>query len=240
MKLQRPGDENVKIHPFSYAYYRHMLKRATEAGYRVSSFVHYSSDYPQTIILRHDVDYTMDGLITLARIEAELGCTATYCLRVHSDEYNLFACSTWATVDSIRRMGHELGLHFEAANVGRALGLDPAELLIREKAVLEAILGQPVVTCSEHRELSGTIHGTPLYEQLHSPLDADFTYYAMDAKYCRDMKYLSDSNAHWREGDLLEHLGRHDRLQVLVHPDWWFAKDMLLKGPYYHPRSTHT
>jgi hypothetical protein len=48
------------------------------------------------------------------------------------------------------------------------------------------------------------------------------------------MKYLSDSNGFWREGDLTQHLGAHERFQVLVHPDWWFEKDLLLKRPYFH------
>ena len=54
--------------------------------------------------------------------------------------------------------------------------------------------------------------------------------------YFRQMKYLSDTNAQWREGDVLAHLGKHDRFQVLIHSDWWFHRDMLLQGPYHHSR----
>jgi hypothetical protein len=74
---------------------------------------------------------------------------------------------------------------------------------------------------------------------LYDPYAAGFAIYAMDPKYAKAMKYLSDSNAHWREGDVLKHINSFDRFQLLVHPDWWFESDLLLKGPYYHPRSTH-
>ena len=226
--------------PFTFAYSRHMLERSVDAGYRISSFVDYGQAAARTIIMRHDVDYTLNGLLELAAIEHDLGCTATYLFRVHADEYNLFSCVSWARLDDIRRMGHEIGLHFEAMNVGRALGIDPVELLAREKAVLEVMLGEQIHTASEHREISGVIHETPLYDLRHDPYRAGFRFYAMDPVYASNMKYLSDSNAHWREGDLIEHLGKHDRFQVLIHADWWFESDLLLKGPYYHPRGTHT
>lgn len=131
-------------------------------------------------------------------------------------------------------MGHEIGLHFEAMNVGRALKLDPPDLMRREKLVLETVLGHAVASCSEHRELSGVVHRTPVYDTSHDPKAAGFSVYAMDGKWTKEMKYLSDSNANWREGDLHEHLGKHDRFQILVHADWWFEDDLLLKGPYVH------
>ncbi|MCW0190484.1 MAG: hypothetical protein OJJ55_04220 [Rhodococcus sp.] len=225
--------------PFTYAYLEQMLETTIKAGYRVSSFADYDDAYERTVILRHDVDYTLDGLLFAATMERDLGCTASYLFRIHADEYNLFSCVSWNTVQQVKALGHEVGLHFEGMNAGRALDIDPAVLIAREKAVLEAMLGEPVLTGSEHRELSGTIHGTPLFDEAHDPYALGFKYYAMDPRYCREMKYLSDSNAHWREGDLLQHLGKHPRFQVLIHLDWWFEKDLLLKGPYYHPRGTH-
>ena len=37
------------------------------------------------------------------------------------------------------------------------------------------------------------------------------------------MKYISDSNANWREGDILDNLN-FNRLQVLTHPELWSDK----------------
>lgn len=225
--------------PFSYAYLKEMLERTIASGYRISSFKDFDPAKEKTVILRHDVDYTLDGLLVAAAIERELGCTASYLFRVHADEYNLFSCVSWNVVQQIRDMGHEIGLHFEGMNAGRALEIDPQELVLKEKRVLETMLGEPVLTAAEHRELSGSIHGTPLFDSIYDPYELGFKFYAMDPRFCRDMKYLSDSNANWREGDLLQHLLKHQRFQVLIHLDWWFEKDLLLKGPYYHPRGTH-
>lgn len=224
---------------FSYQYFAHLLDSAMEYGYRVTSFENYDVSQPKNIILRHDIDYTLNGVLDLAEIESSRGCSATFLFRVHADEYNLFSCMAYTMVRNLRQMGHEVGLHFEAMNVGRALGLDPPTLLLHEKEVIESIFGVPVRTCSEHRELSGQIHRTPRYDQLYDPYAAGFHFYAMDKQYCQDMKYLSDSNANWREGDPLQHYGKHSRMQILIHPDWWFERDLLLKGPYVHPRGTH-
>jgi hypothetical protein len=82
--------------------------------------------------------------------------------------------------------------------------------------------------------VSHVVHGTPNYHDVYDPLEAGFRYYALASEFFKKMKYLSDSNGFWREGDLTKHLGAHEHFQVLVHPDWWFEKDLLLKGPYFH------
>lgn len=224
--------------PFTYGYYKHMLEASLSKGFVISSFKNYDSSNLKTIILRHDVDYTLDGVLHAAKIEKGLGCTATYLFRLHS-EYNLFNCVNWNVVQQLVDMGHEIGLHFEAMNVGRALNINPVMLIKKQKDILESMLGEKVLTASEHRDISGQIHNTPLFHDKYDPYQSGgFSFYAMDPKYCKEMKYLSDSNAHWREGDLLEHIDSFNRFQVLIHLDWWFEKDLLLKGPYYHPTST--
>jgi hypothetical protein len=227
------------MQPFSFRFYRQLIQEAQRHGYAVTSFEHYDPSSTRALIMRHDVDYTLDGVLDLAEIEHQLGARATYLFRVHADEYNLFSCTAYALVRRLGELGHEIGLHFEAMNAGRALGIEPQLLLRREKQVLESILGFQVHTCSEHREISGVVHQTPLFHDSYDPCAAGFRHYAMDPKYCRSIKYLSDSNAHWREGDPTQHFGQHDHIQVLIHADWWFAEDLLLKGPYAHPRGLH-
>ncbi len=235
---ETPGKQSLQ--PFTYAYYTDMLKKSIDEGYVISSFEKYDPENPRTIILRHDVDYTFEGVMILAEIEEKLNCSASYFFRVHADEYNLFSCHVLARVLELPVMGHEVGLHSEAMSVGRALKRDPQDLLKCEKRVIESILGFEVRTCAEHRDISSTIHRTPWYHDMYNPYEAGFARFTLDKKYFNDMKYLSESNAHWREGDLLEHIGKHDRFQVLIHPDWWFKEDLLLKGPYHHPKSIYS
>jgi hypothetical protein len=220
--------------PFTFRYYRSMLERALAAGYDISSFARHHEFADRLIILRHDVDYTLNGVSELAAIEHSMGVTSTYFFRVHAHEYNLFTPHVYDLIRKLQALGHEIGLHFEALTFARALALEPKDVLAREKRVLELILDHPIISASEHRDISQVVHGTPNYHDLYNPLDAGFRYYALAPEFFGGMKYLSDSNGFWREGDLTEHLGSHRRFQVLVHPDWWFEKDLLLKGPYFH------
>jgi hypothetical protein len=225
----------VTLSQFSFAYYKHMLEVAKASGFAMSSFKDFRSLNRKSIILRHDVDYTINGVIELAEIEASVGATATYMFRVHAHEYNLFSPHVATLIASLREIGHEIGLHYEATSVGQALNMDARELLKKEIAVMEELVGFPIFSGAEHRDVSHAVHKVPYYHDLHDPREF-FKYWAMDPKYCKEMKYLSDSNGFWREGDLLQHIEQHDRIQVLTHPDWWFDTHLLLKGPYFHGR----
>jgi hypothetical protein len=176
----------------------------------------------------------MNGVADLARIESDLGVTASYLFRVHANEYNLFSPHVYMTIQWLKELGHDVGLHFEAMTVGRAIGAPTDALIRKEKRILEEICGFEVLTTSEHRDISHVVHKTPYGHDLHNIYDFGFKFFAMDPRYCKEMKYLSDSNGVWREGDPSVHYGKHDRFQILIHPDWWFEKDLLLKGPYTH------
>lgn len=220
--------------PFSYAYYREMLKCAQDKGYSITSFPAYDPAKPRTIIMRHDVDYTVNGVLELATIEHEMGVSASYLFRVHAHEYNIFTPHVYVLIQHLRGLGHDIGLHLEASAIGRALGQPAAEILRKEKALLELVFDASVVTASEHRDISHDIHHTQPFRLSHDVYAFGFRYYAMADAYIKQMKYLSDSNGFWREGDLIQHLEKHERFQVLIHPDWWFERDLLLKGAYVH------
>jgi len=220
--------------PFTYGYYEIVIRQALESGYVVSSFEKFSASAARTLILRHDVDYTLNGVMQIAEIDFRLGASSTFFLRVHAHEYNVFTPHVYRLLQEIREMGHEIGLHFEAMTFGRALALHPPDVLLKEKSVLETVTGNPIRGASEHRDISQVIHSTPYYHDVYDPLDAGFSYYALENRFFKEIKYLSDSNGIWREGDPTLHYDKHKRMQVLIHPDLWFEEDLLLKGPYFH------
>jgi hypothetical protein len=36
-----------------------------------------------------------------------------------------------------------------------------------------------------------------------------------------DYKYISDSGMNWREGCFCQHVGKWDKMEILMHPEWW-------------------
>jgi hypothetical protein len=94
---------------FDLGHYRELLDSATAGGYRWAFF-----DTPPeagTIILRHDVDLSLDAALRMAELEAEAGAGATYFLMTRSEFYNLDSESGRAAIARLRELGHRVGLH---------------------------------------------------------------------------------------------------------------------------------
>src|SRR5262245_59335018 len=95
--------------PFTLEHYGELLEAARAGGYRFAHF-----DEPPTngdLLLRHDVDLSLDAALRLAALEAEAGASATYFLMTASVFYNLASNEGGAAVTHLRELGHRVGLH---------------------------------------------------------------------------------------------------------------------------------
>ncbi len=94
---------------FSLAHYRELIRAAEAGDYRFAFF----DDEPRKgdLLLRHDVDLSLEAAVELARAEAELGAQATYFLMTGSVFYNLESAVGRAAVATLRDLGHRVGLH---------------------------------------------------------------------------------------------------------------------------------
>ena len=63
------------------------------------------------MLLRHDVDLSLDAALRMAELEAEAGAAATYFLMTRSEFYNLDSPSGAAAIERLRELGHRVGLH---------------------------------------------------------------------------------------------------------------------------------
>jgi len=108
---------------FDLDHYREILQAVAAGGYRFAFF-----DRPLengTVILRHDVDLSLDAALTMAELEANAGAAATYFLMTRSEFYNLDSASGRAAVDRLRELGHRVGLHAVWPHVDRDNRFDP-------------------------------------------------------------------------------------------------------------------
>jgi hypothetical protein len=94
---------------FSLAHYRELLEAARAGGYRFSLFA--EPPLRGDLLLRHDVDLSLDAALRMAELEAEAGATATYFLMTESVFYNLASKEGVAALDRLRALGHRVGLH---------------------------------------------------------------------------------------------------------------------------------
>jgi hypothetical protein len=195
---------------FSHAHYRDALE-AARGRYRFAAFDETPDGRP-SILLRHDLDFSPQRALPLARIEAGLGARATYFVLPHGS-YNAYGDPGFTSLREIVALGHRLGLHFDLGFYARN-GLPAGDTLRHEAASLEERFGTRVAVVAEHNP--GRVPRPPGF-------DAGPLLDAYSPAFTREVKYLSDSCQFWREGCFCGHLdpARHLRLQVLVHPIWW-------------------
>jgi hypothetical protein len=94
---------------FDLAHYRELLDAARAGGYRFARF----DEVPGRgdLLLRHDVDLSLDAALRMAELEAEQDATATYFLMTESLFYNLASPEGVAAIARLRELGHRVGLH---------------------------------------------------------------------------------------------------------------------------------
>jgi hypothetical protein len=94
---------------FTLDHYRELLDAARSGGYR---FAHFERPPERgDLLLRHDVDLSLDAALRLAELEADEGVSATYFLMTESVFYNLASSEGVAAMGRLRELGHRVGLH---------------------------------------------------------------------------------------------------------------------------------
>jgi hypothetical protein len=94
---------------FTLDHYRELIEAARTGGYRFAHF-----DEPPRrgdLLLRHDVDLSLDAAIQLAELEHAERVSATYFLMTESVFYNLASNEGVAAAGRLRELGHRVGLH---------------------------------------------------------------------------------------------------------------------------------
>ena len=63
-------------------------------------------------VLRHDIEFSVDRALTMARIEAdELGVKSTYTVQLRNNTYNALSHKNIEAIQEIKELGHSIGLH---------------------------------------------------------------------------------------------------------------------------------
>jgi hypothetical protein len=108
---------------FDLDHYRELLDAARAGGYRPAFFDRDPAD--GDLLLRHDVDLSLDGALRVAELESEAEWPATYFLMTESVFYNLASPEGEAAIDRLRALGHRVGLHAVHPHAGLDDRFDP-------------------------------------------------------------------------------------------------------------------
>ncbi|MCC8952086.1 hypothetical protein H8B02_01050 [Bradyrhizobium sp. Pear77] len=216
----RESPDRSEFAEFTETGFRALVQVLKSAQYRFARYGEQPAD--RHVIWRHDVDMSMHRAVRLAEIEKDERIAATYFVNPRSQFYSIFEPEIEALLRRILSLGHEVGLHFDAAAYGVKTWTDATlgAAVRREQLLLETLLQSPIAALSWHNPDQSN-----LLEFQDETIGGMFNAYSSRLR--RDYIYCSDSNGYWRFKPMKEVIREgHDRLHLLTHPDVWTPEPM--------------
>lgn len=192
---------------FSYNHYIQTLEKI-KTTHKISTFGNSSKN---DVILRHDVDASLDAALNMAKLENKIDVSSTYFILFSSEFYNPFTLESSKIIKEILGLGHKLGLHYNELFIVKN-NLNPSETLKQEIELLEQHFSTSVEAIAAHES------------DLNKKIPINLPDGVIDAysdEFFVKRKYLSDSAQNWREGCFCKHIENFEQLQILTHPMWW-------------------
>jgi peptidoglycan/xylan/chitin deacetylase (PgdA/CDA1 family) len=190
--------------------FRRILERAAALGYRIVPFRDFEPPgSTPVLLLRHDIDWSLEAALPLLELEADLGVAATVFVLTSGELYDVRSTAGRRILRRIADLGHEIGLHYEGERYESISGrsrLDDDLDLLRQSS------GRAVVSAAQHLPLTGR-RALPEGAVEHD---------AYDSRYLASpMHYVSDSLMVWRQATPHDLLDRRASFQFLSHPATW-------------------
>lgn len=208
----------VKV-PFTKQGYLSVITEAKKKGYVLSSFKDAEQNISKgrlVIVLRHDIDLDLDAAVLMAELENKLNIRSTYFVLLYNDFYNPLSPLEKIKIKQIRKLGHEIGLHWDSRDyVGK-----PQTSFARSIELLSEVVGEKIVSGSQHEPVETSRMAAPKILQYEAY--RDFQSYT----------YISDSSMKWRQYTPLDLINRRESFQFLAHPFWWMMEGDTMKRKF--------
>jgi hypothetical protein len=188
---------------FGLSGYRRMLGDISAAGYRMRPTEDIGTS-ERSVFMRHDVDCHLDGVVTFARLEREMGCRSTWFVPV-TFAFNVLHKPNSDVLKELVAFGHNIGLHYDP------LVTRTREDLRRQVRVLENASGFQVRSVTSHKPGTHT-----------SRVDT------ADWRVPIHQEYVSDSARKWRDDRLMRLVHAHESFMLLTHVEHWMSPQLTL------------
>lgn len=200
--------------------YKALLQTCLDSGVRFSlDFLdEISFNGTRAPILRHDVDFSLTGVLEMAKLEVSFSQQAIYLFRPDSIHYNLESIKVFDLLSEISELGHAIGLHLDRRTTNRS-----RESILEFSSYLHHVKSRfPMMSnfISWHR---------PLPEDLGVSADFEGLISLYSNKYWSPNTYLSDAAGIWdatKSENLHKFLNSRSFFQLLIHPEWWITSSI--------------
>ena len=196
---------------FTYGEYENLIDMLRVFGYSFAGYDNYN-EFQQPVIMRHDIDTSLEKALSMAKIEHDKGVKSTYFVLLATDLYNIASNRSLDIIREIQKMGHEIGLHFDETKY--RYDQDSVPNLIKYEAnIMAQIIGTPIKAVSMHRPSENTLKADYIINGMINSYGMTFF---------QEFKYVSDSRMRWRE-DVTSVIqsGIYNKLHILTHAFWY-------------------
>ena len=202
---------------FTFDSYKNLIQAIRESGYQFADY-HNFNNFENPCILRHDIDYSLERALNFARLEEDLSVKSTYFVLVTSDFYNPLSNKSRTIIKTIKKYGHEIGLHFDEVSYKELNKESIVDAIKKECSILQEIIEDKVTTVSMHR---------PSKWVLEADLQIPEIVNSYGKCFFHDFKYVSDSRMRWRE-DVMKYVTEktYPKLHILTHAFWYGKKQL--------------
>lgn len=208
---------------FSFEDYRKIISIIKDTGLQASYKEALGRD--KFIIMRHDVEYSVDRAYALSRVERSMDFTSTYFFQWTNNSYNILSRRNTDMIKDMHERGHNIGLHF-ALNGATDMEFIRKQI-VKEMHILSEMFGFEIDTFSIHRPSRDVLRENIKLPGIINAYQDDFFTFAENVSEDTPVavKYMSDANHIWRYGYPNEaNITGYDKVQILTHPFAWTKK----------------
>ncbi len=205
---------------FSYEEYRKIIKIMQKSG-KYTTF-HEAKNKDEFILMRHDVEFSVDRAYALAQVEKSMDFTSAYFFQWTNNSYNILSKKNTDMIREMHEEGHTIGLHFAVNGLTEIEEIK--EKIMLEMKVLSSMMGFEIETFSVHRPSKEILRANIKLDGIINAYEDHYFTFAeyIDPDTTLEVKYLSDAMHKWNygvpdEATLLD----NKKVQVLTHPYSW-------------------
>lgn len=206
---------------FSYSDYKEIIRLVKASG-RACGY-HDAIGRDEFVIMRHDVEYSVERAYDLSKVEESMDFTSTFFFQWTNNSYNILSRRNMDMIKDMHERGQTIGLHF-ALN-----GMTDMQLvrkqIVKEMDILSEMFGFKIDTFSVHRPSKDILRENIKLDGILNAYQDDFFTFAesVDENTPVSVKYMSDANHIWRYGYPDEaNIMNHKKVQILTHPFAWY------------------
>ncbi len=193
--------------------YGKMISKIKNLGYKIVFFE--DLDVQKThMILRHDVDISLESALKMAIYEANQNFYSTYFILLRSEMYNIYSYYGTEIIKRILSLGHRIGIHFDNSIYRDEDSNSIDKNCEKECSAFQAWFDIDITSISFHKPSKYLIS---LDKKIAGRIN---TYQSL---YFKEILYCSDSRGDWYYGDPIKSIkGKNNQaIQLLTHPIWW-------------------